>query len=183
MQNATTHRVKLLRGFGMGITLKDNQIVLKNGTHFYEKDHEVETYFPSRFPYERIIVLEMAFYHKNHESFQSLTYDVIEPFRLIVEKTVYRLGNVKNKKLQIKKKHYYKHDKSGMILLYTELVQKFLEMLEVDFRKTREYVRRNGMKKENGLSNGTKIAIAKISIQNLSDFCIGKIDEFRIRMS
>jgi len=56
MQNATTHRVKLLRGFGMGITLKDNQIVLKNGRHFYEKDHEVETYFPSRFPYGRIIV-------------------------------------------------------------------------------------------------------------------------------
>jgi CRISPR/Cas system-associated endonuclease Cas1 len=56
MQNATTHRVKLLRGYGMGITLKDNQIILKNGKHFYEKDHEIETYFPSRFPYERIIV-------------------------------------------------------------------------------------------------------------------------------
>ena len=40
-----------------------------------------------------------SFYHKNHESFQSLTYDVIEPFRWIVEKTVYRLGNAKNKKL------------------------------------------------------------------------------------
>jgi len=121
-----------------------------------------------------------SFYHKNHKSFQSLTYDVIEPFRWLVEKTVYRLGNAKNKKLQIQKKHYYKHGKSGMVLLDTKLVKKFLEMLEVDFRKTREYVRRNGMKKENGLSNGTKIAIAKISIQNLSDFCIGKIDEFRI---
>ncbi len=52
----SNHRVKLLRGYGMCITLKDNQIVLKNGKHFYEKEHEVETYFPSRFPYERIIV-------------------------------------------------------------------------------------------------------------------------------
>ena len=78
MQNATTHRVKLMEGFGMGITLKDNQIVLKNGRHFYEKDHEVETYFPSRFPYERIIVSGNGIYHKNHESFQSLTYDVID---------------------------------------------------------------------------------------------------------
>ncbi len=352
----SNHRVKLLRGYGIGITLKDNQIVLKNGRHFYEKEHEVETYFPSRFPYERIIVsgngilstnaikalsqnninliftdsygnpvstlnfpmvsgigsrnrmnqydtfrdvskitylqrqlldskfqsqinflsslkedskkmisllkslirdipnyslrklvqIEAqgsreyfklyssffdekyqfqarrgfsgntkqnatdvinallnygytvlageitkqivgigldpyySFYHKNHESFQSLTYDVIEPFRWIVEKTVYRLGNAKNKKLQIQKKHYYKHDSSGMVLLDTELVQKFLEMLEVDFRKTREYVRRNGMKKENGLSNCSEITIAKISIQNLSDFCNGKIDEFMI---
>jgi CRISPR-associated protein Cas1 len=40
----------------MGITLKDNQIVLKNGRHFYEKKHEIESFFPSRFPYERIII-------------------------------------------------------------------------------------------------------------------------------
>ena len=67
-----------------------------------------------------------------------------------------------------------------MVLLDTEIVQKFLEMLEVDFRKTREYERRNGMKKENGLSNCAEITIAKISIQNLSDFCNGKIDKFKI---
>ena len=50
------HRVKLLRGYGMGITLKNSQIILKNGKHFYEKDHEIECYFPSRFPYERIVI-------------------------------------------------------------------------------------------------------------------------------
>ena len=32
------HRVKLLRGYGMSITAKDNQIVLKNGKHIYEKE-------------------------------------------------------------------------------------------------------------------------------------------------
>jgi CRISPR-associated protein Cas1 len=356
MQNATTHRVKLLRGYGMGITLKDNQIVLKNGKHFYEKEHEIESFFPSRFPYERIVIsgkgiistesikvlsesnvnviltdsfgnavssmnfpmvsgigsrnrigqydtfrdeskvtylqrqllhakfqsqiiflssldedsakmisllkslqqdipnynlrklvqIEAqasrkyfklyssffdekfsfqarrgftgntkqnatdvinallnygyavlageiskqinglgldpyySFYHKNHESFQSLTYDIIEPFRWLVEKTVYRLGNAKNKKLQIKKEHYAKHVKSGMVLLDTELVKKFLEMLEVDFRKTREYERRNGMKKENGLSNCAEITIAKIVVQNLAEYCLGKQKEFRI---
>jgi CRISPR-associated endonuclease Cas1 len=90
-----------------------------------------------------------SFYHHNHESFQSLTYDMIEPFRWLVEKTVYRLANAKNHALQIKKKHYIKHDSSGMILLDTDLVKKFLEMLEVDFRKTRQYERKNGMRKEN----------------------------------
>ena len=344
------HRVKLMRGFGMAITTKDNQIILKNGKHFYEKQHEIESYFPTKFPYERLVIsgkgiistdaikslsennvnviltdsfgsvtssfnspmvsgigsrnrinqydtfrdeskttylqrqllhskfqsqinflssldedcrkviaqlkslqriipnyssrklvqLEAqgsreyfkryssffdekyqfntrhsisktkqnasdvinallnygysvlsseitkqivgigldpyySFYHKNHESFQSLTYDVIEPFRWIVEKTVYRLGNAQNKKLQIKKNQYVKHDKSGMVLLDTVLVKKFLEMLEVDFRKTREYNRRNGMKKENGLSNCAEITLAKIVIQNLSDFCNGRI--------
>ena len=356
MQNATIHRVKLLRGYGMAISLKDNQIVLKNGKHFYEKEHEIESFFPSRFPYERIVIsgrgiitteaikslsennvnviltdsygnpissmnfpmvsgigtrnrmgqydtfrdiakvaylqrqllhakfqsqitflsslnedckqiisilkerqrqipnLDLrkmvtveahasreyfklyssffdekyqfdtrhgigsstkqnatdvinallnygysvlageiskqinglgldpyySFYHKNHESFQSLTYDIIEPFRWLVEKTVYRLGNAKNKKLQIKKENYAKHAKSGMVLLDTELVKKFLEMLEVDFRKTREYDRRNGMKKENGLSNCTEITIVKITIQNVSDFCNGKSITFTI---
>ena len=349
------HRVKLLRGFGVSITTKDNQIILKNGKHFYEKEYEIESYYPKKFPYDRLVIsgkgmlsteaiktlsennvnviltdsfgslvssinfpmvsgigsrnrmaqydtfrndtkstylqrqllhskfqsqinflssldndcskvishlkslqkiipnltlrrlvsLEAqasreyfklyasffdekyqfdtrnsisktkqdasdvinallnygysvlaseiskhlngigldpyySFYHHNHESFQSLTYDMIEPFRWLVEKTVYRLATAKNHALQIKKKHYIKHTKSGMVLLDTELVKKFLEMLEVDFRKTREYDRRNGMKKENGLSNCSEITIAKLTIQNLSDFCNGKINEFKM---
>jgi CRISP-associated protein Cas1 len=356
MPHDKIHRVKLLRGYGVGISLKGNQIVLKNGKHFYEKEHKVESYFPSRFPYERIVIsgngilstqaiktlsehnvnliftdsygnpvsslnfpmvslvgsqnrmgqydtfrnnikkdylqrqilkakfesqirflnslgedcrkvisilqqtireipnsdtrrllsLEAhasreyfklyssffdekfgfehrrgftgntkqnatdvinallnygytilagqitkyingygldpyySFYHKNHESFQSLTYDIIEPFRGLVEKTVYRLGTAKNKKLKIKKNQHIKHVKSGMVLLDSELIKKFLEMLEVDFRKTREYERKTGLRKENRMSNCSEIVIAKISIQNLSDFCNGKIDEFKI---
>ena len=50
------HRVKLLRGYGMSITAKDNQIVLKNGKHIYEKEHEIEAYFPSNLPYERLVI-------------------------------------------------------------------------------------------------------------------------------
>jgi len=355
MPISKTHRVKLLRGFGLSITTKDKQIILKNGKHFYEKEHEIESYFPKKFPYERLVIsgkgmlstdaiktlsennvnviltdsfgslvssinfpmvsgigsrnrmaqydtfrdeskllylqrqllhskfqsqinflssldndcikvilhlkslqkiipnltlrrlvsLEaqasrqyfklyasffdekyqfdsrhsnsstkqdasdvinallnygyavlaseiskhlngigldpyFSFYHHNHESFQSLTYDMIEPFRWLVEKTVYRLANAKNHALQIKKKYYIKHTKSGMVLLDTELVKKFLEMLEVDFRKVREYDRNNGVKKINGLSNCAEITIAKISIQNLSDFCVGKKQEFKI---
>ncbi len=56
MSFTKTHRVKLLRGFGMSITIHDNQIILKNGKHFYENSHEIESYFPSKFPYERIII-------------------------------------------------------------------------------------------------------------------------------
>ena len=349
------HKVKLLRGFGLSITIKDHKIILENGRHFYESVSDVESYFPSQFPYERIIIsgkgnlsteaiktlgsknvsilltdtygnilgsinppmsslvasrhrmtqydtfrdgikvdylqkqilyakifseikfleslpeesskvisslqktilqiphtvpqkmttLEASasrqyfkhygtlfdakysfdsrninsktkqnstdvinallnygyavlageiskhingigmdvyygFYHKNHESFQSLVYDMIEPFRWIVEKTVYRLANAKNKKLQIKKTHYTRHNKSGMVLLDTQLIKKFLEMLEVDFRKTREYSRKNGMKKSNGLSNCSEITISKIVIQNLCDFCMGKMTTFVI---
>ena len=50
------HRVKLMSGFGMAITTKDNQIILKNGKHFYEKDHQIESHYPSKFPYERLVI-------------------------------------------------------------------------------------------------------------------------------
>ncbi|RZD41663.1 MAG: DNA polymerase [Thaumarchaeota archaeon] len=50
------HKVKLLRGFGLSITIKDHKIILKNGRHFYESTSDVESYFPSQFPYERIII-------------------------------------------------------------------------------------------------------------------------------
>ena len=50
------------------------------------------------------------------------------------------------------------------MLLDTELVKKFLEMFEVEFRKTREYERRNGIKEKNGLSNCAEITIAKLPI-------------------
>lgn len=67
-----------------------------------------------------------------------------------------------------------------MALLDTKLVKKFLEMLEVDFRKTREYTRKNGMKKENRLANCSEITISKLSIQNLNDFCNQKVQVFSI---
>jgi len=50
------HHVKLLRGFGLSIITKENQIILKNGKHFYEKEHEIESYFPKKFPYERLVI-------------------------------------------------------------------------------------------------------------------------------
>ena len=40
----------------MSITTKENQVILKNGKHFYEKEHEIESYFPKKFPYERLVI-------------------------------------------------------------------------------------------------------------------------------
>ncbi|MDF2429864.1 MAG: CRISPR-associated endonuclease Cas1, partial [Nitrosopumilus sp.] len=40
----------------MAITTKDSQIILKNGKHFYEKDHQIESHYPSKFPYERLVI-------------------------------------------------------------------------------------------------------------------------------
>jgi hypothetical protein len=56
------------------------------------------------------------------------------------------------------------YEKLSMVLLGTKLVKKFLEMIKVDFRKTRGNTRRNG------IPNCIEIIIAKIVIVNLSDF-------------
>jgi len=50
------HRVKLMSGFGMAITIQDSQIILKNGKHFYDKDHQIESHYPSKIPYERLVI-------------------------------------------------------------------------------------------------------------------------------
>ena len=50
------HRVKLLRGYGLSITTKDNQIILKNGKYIYEKEHEIESFFLSDRRYDRLVI-------------------------------------------------------------------------------------------------------------------------------
>ncbi|HEY5735706.1 MAG TPA: CRISPR-associated endonuclease Cas1, partial [Nitrosopumilus sp.] len=40
----------------MSITTKDNQIILKNGKHIYEKEHDIESFFPSENRYERLVI-------------------------------------------------------------------------------------------------------------------------------
>jgi len=46
-----------------------------------------------------------GFYHHNHTSFQSLVYDIIEPFRWLVECAVWRISEAKSKH-RISKKQY-----------------------------------------------------------------------------
>ena len=45
-----------------------------------------------------------GFYHKAHTSFQALVYDLIEPFRCLVEYSVYKFANNVNSKQRIKLK-------------------------------------------------------------------------------
>ncbi len=120
-----------------------------------------------------------GFLHKSHSSFQSLVYDIIEPFRWLVDYTVYRIANNVNTKQRIYLKDYA-HTKNGTIVLDYSLIQRFLEILERTFQQERRYEFRHGAKTRDGLKNVQKITIAKIMIQNLAEYCIGKQKEFRI---
>src|SRR5574340_1550617 len=50
------YNVKLLRGYGVSISLKDNRIILKNGQHDITGRSETEEYFVTRMPYEKIVI-------------------------------------------------------------------------------------------------------------------------------
>ncbi|MEX2192307.1 MAG: CRISPR-associated endonuclease Cas1 [Nitrosarchaeum sp.] len=50
------YNVKLLRGYGVSISLKNNHLVLKNGSHDITGVSENEEWFVSKIPYEKIVI-------------------------------------------------------------------------------------------------------------------------------
>jgi len=116
--------------------------------------------------------------HKNHSSFQSLVYDLMEPFRWLVDYSVWKLSDAKSRNRISKKQYAYTRE--GIVVLEYDLIRNFLELLERNFQRVRRYEYRHGAKTKDGLKSVQEITIAKIMVQNLAEFCIGKQREFRI---
>jgi len=119
-----------------------------------------------------------GFLHTNKTSFQSLVYDMIEPFRWLVECAVWRTSDQKSKN-RISKKQY-SYTREGYVVLEYDLIRKFLEMMERNFQKERRYDYKFGLKTNDGLKSVQEITVAKITVQNLAEFCIEKRKEFSI---
>ena len=51
------YNVKLLRGYGCGIRMKGNRVVLKDGTDPFTGKQETEEWFATQIPYERIVIV------------------------------------------------------------------------------------------------------------------------------
>ncbi len=119
-----------------------------------------------------------GFMHKNHTSFQSLVYDMMEPFRWLVDYSVWKFSEQKSAN-RISQKQY-SHTRDGTIVMEYDLIRKFLETLERTFQKERRYAYKHGAKTLDGLKSVQEITIAKIMVQNLAEFCLGKQNEFRI---
>jgi len=113
-----------------------------------------------------------GFYHHNHTSFQSLVYDVIEPFRWLVECAVWNISKAKSKQ-RISKKQYA-FTRTGQVVLDSELIRIFLEILERIFQKERRYDYKFGLKTCDGLKSVQEITVAKITVQNLAEYCLRK---------
>ncbi|MDE1769030.1 MAG: CRISPR-associated endonuclease Cas1 [Thaumarchaeota archaeon] len=120
-----------------------------------------------------------GFYHKTHSGFQPLVYDMIEPFRWLVDYSVWKLSDAHSKEQRITKRDYAR-TREGKIVLDYNLIRRFLELLERTFQKERRYDFRHGKKTFDGLKNVQEITIAKITVTNLADFCTGKNITFHI---
>jgi len=111
-----------------------------------------------------------GFYHSHHTSFQSLVYDIMEPFRWLVECAVWKMSDAKSRN-RISKKQYA-FTREGKVVLDSELIRKFLETLERTFQKERRYDYIHGLKTRDGLKSVQEIIVAKIAVQRLSNYCI-----------
>jgi len=115
-----------------------------------------------------------GFYHKSHISYQALVYDLIEPFRWLVEYSVYKLANTHNKTQMIKKRECA-WTREGKIVMDSPLIRKFLEMLERTFQTERLYKIKHGIKMKNGMSMCQEITIAKIFVLNFTNYLKNEI--------
>lgn len=117
-----------------------------------------------------------GFMHKTHTGFQPLVYDVVEPFRWLVEYSVLKLANTQSKqKIRLKD---YTYTKDGTVVMDYPLIKRFLEILERNFKKEQPHPFKHGRKNSDGLSMCQEITIAKLTVQNLADYCCGNSKSF-----
>jgi CRISPR-associated protein Cas1 len=115
-----------------------------------------------------------GFMHETHNSFQALVYDLIEPFRWLVEYVVYKLAVEEPTHGRMIKKEEYAWTREGKVILDFGLIRRFLELLERIFQNERPYRFKHGVKRKDGLSMCQEITIAKIHVQKLTEYCLGK---------
>jgi CRISP-associated protein Cas1 len=116
----------------------------------------------------------LGFFHTAHTSFQALVYDLIEPFRWLVEWAVYQLAVEEPKHGRMIKKSEYAWTKEGKIILDNNLIRRFVELLERKIQTERLYKFKHGVKRRDGMSMCQEITIAKIMVQSLAEFGISK---------
>lgn len=120
-----------------------------------------------------------GFMHKSHTGFQPLVYDLIEPFRWLVDYTVFQIANHKDSRHRIKPKEFI-NTRDGNVVMEYNLTRRFLEMLERNFQKERKYEFKHGMKTADRLKSVQEITIVKIMVQNVTEFCTGKQKKIKI---
>lgn len=107
--------------------------------------------------------------HKTRTGFQPLVYDLMEPFRWVVDYAVFQIATNKDHGQRIRLKDYV-HTKDGSIVMDDSLIRRFLEKLERTFQQERKYEFRYGAKTGDGLKNVQEITRLKIMLAFIIEY-------------
>ncbi len=109
----------------------------------------------------------VGFYHRNHDSHLALVYDMIEPFRHLIDRSVFEIQD------QIRKKDYV-FSRDGIVVLSDELKKKYIDLLSTIFDRKRDYKARTGIRRKDGYQMMEEITIMKMKCIELKNFCLQK---------
>lgn len=122
---------------------------------------------------------QVGFYHISNNTRMPLTYDMMEPFRHLVDRAVFRIVDT----ITDQDYHYRKFEntypynrfvKSGRWLYVSrDLKKRFVELLTTVFESKRTYRPRRGVAKEDGTAQMTELSIMKIKCFELRDYISG----------
>jgi CRISPR-associated protein Cas1 len=110
-----------------------------------------------------------GFYHRNHESHLALVYDMIEPFRHIIDRSILEIQNHIGK-------NDYVFSRQGIVVLSHDLKRKYIELLSKIFDRKRNYKAPSGIRRGDGYQRMEEITIMKMTCVELKEFVLtGKL--------
>jgi len=121
-----------------------------------------------------------GFYHKNHSSEQALVYDLVEPYRVLVESTVLEFSktasrwNRLHKCFKLDEKYHYQ------MILDDLAIRRFLALISRKLNEKRMYDSHYGNRGLIGKKIPTREStIMKLKVEILAVFCLDKRREIR----
>ena len=105
----------------------------------------------------------VGFYHRNHDSQLALVYDMVEPFRHLIDRSVFEVQD------QIRKKDYV-YSREGIVVLSDELKKKYIELLSMIFDRKRLFEAGSGIRRKDGYQRMEEITIMRMKCHKLRDF-------------
>lgn len=105
----------------------------------------------------------VGFYHRNHTSHLALVYDMVEPFRHLVDRSIFEIQD------QIGKNDYA-FSRLGVVVLSAELKRKYVDLLSAIVDRKRDYKARTGIRRADGYQRMEELTIMKMKCIELRDF-------------
>jgi len=119
-----------------------------------------------------------GFYHKNHSSEQALVYDLVEPYRVLVESAVLEFSKTAPRWNRLHKCFRLDERYHFQIILDAVSIKRFLEILSIKFNKKMMFASRFGNRGKRTKKIPTrKSTVMKLKFENLDRFCRGNLNK------